>query len=123
MRPNNAYIASSHVDAIAQPRLSAVVRGLDELLDENPAIGEDHALRADVVGIGGDLDVLQPAVRHIAQDHAERQGGVAAAALPRHDRVSRCGQARGRKLVRAVLPAKADRSAEFAIPHPAAISG
>jgi hypothetical protein len=25
--------------------------------------------------------------------------------------------------VRAVLPAKADRSAEFAIPHPAAISG
>src|SRR5258706_10090921 len=74
---------SSYVDSIAQTGLPAVVLGLREALDEDAAIGEDHALRGDVVGIGGDLDVLQPTVRRVAQDHAERDGGVAAAAFPR----------------------------------------
>src|SRR4051812_31091311 len=98
-------------DPVTQRRLSTVVRRLVEMPDERAAIGFDDALRGDVVGIGSELDVIESARGHVLEDHRERERRVAALALPRHDRVADVAKARGRQVVRSVLPAEVDHSA------------
>ena len=52
----------------------------------------------------------------------ESAGGVASAPLPRHDRESDVTEHVRREVVGAGLPAKTDRAAELAVPHPPVVA-
>src|SRR6185369_6639122 len=104
---------------------AAVSCRLVEALDEQAAIAGDHALRRDVVDVGGELHVVERrsvATRFLEQER-ECSRRVAEPALPRHYREADVPEHMRRQLGGARLPAEADDAAEFAVPHPSPVAG
>ena len=56
-----------------------------EPLDKDPAVRKDNPLRLDIVGIGGDLDVLQPFTSRMRQQQRKSSRSVPAATFPGDD--------------------------------------
>jgi len=97
---------------------AAVARRFVESLEERSAIGLDHALRRNVVGVGRQFDEGQASSPYLGQQQPERRRGVSIASLPRDNRVADVAETIGWERGRPGLPAKADRAAELAVPHP-----
>src|SRR5262249_14453782 len=108
----------SDVNAKSQALGVAVSRTLVELLDQGPAVGNNHALRSNIIFIGRDLNVWQSFFLSFGQYEAQRFGRIAVVALPRHDAVADVPKTRRRKDRRSGLPAKADIPCKLTIPHP-----
>src|SRR5512143_3393515 len=106
------------MDTIAQAGRAPELRRLREALVEHTAVRLDHALRGDVRGIRRDLDEAEPLRARVRQHVAQCLRRVAAALLRGQHRVADVTEARWRQRLGARLPAKADRAAEFAVPHP-----
>src|SRR6185503_2628221 len=113
-------IAELH--SIAKVTMAAERGRRGELFGEDAPVGENDALRRQVVGTRRNLDIAKPLGSRMLEQRAERLRGVAATPFRGHDRVANVAETVRRKRLRAGLPAEAGTPAELAIPHPDPVS-
>src|SRR5580704_14115340 len=90
----------------AQPLGAAIDGRLREALDKVAAIAHDHALRRQVAGSRGQLDIRKSLPSRKGQKERQSARSIATLALLRHDRKPNVTEAMRRQIRRSRLPSQ-----------------